>query len=142
MKRSMNFDLMYAVVMLIVALAGGLALAVLFTLASTNVSERTREIDTLKVLGFHDLEVHTYINKEMLILTVIGILLGLPLNRYVDGLLTSILNVPSLYFEVQIKLVFYLIAAAATMVFALVVQLFTNPTLDRIDPFSALKSVE
>lgn len=138
----MNFDLMYAVVMLIVALAGGLALAVLFTLASTNVSERTREIDTLKVLGFHDLEVHTYINKEMLILTVIGILLGLPLNRYVDGLLTSILNVPSLYFEVQIKLVFYLIAAAATMVFALVVQLFTNPTLDRIDPFSALKSVE
>lgn len=142
MERSMNFDLMYAVVILIVALAGGLALAVLFTLSSTNVSERTREIATLKVLGFHDREVHTYINKEMLILTLIGILLGLPLGRYVAGLLTSALNMPSLYFDVQIKPVSCLIAAAATMVFALVVQFFTNPTLDRIDPVSALKSVE
>lgn len=142
MERSMNFDLMYAVVMLIVALAGGLALAVLFTLASTNVSERTREIATLKVLGFHDREVHTYINKEMLILTLLGILLGLPLGRYVAGLLTSALNMPSLYFAVQIKPVSYLIAAGATMVFTLVVQFFTNPTLDRIDPVSALKSVE
>jgi len=138
----MNFDLMYAVVMLIVALAGGLALAVLFTLASTNVSERTREIATLKVLGFHDREVHTYINKEMLILTLMGIVLGLPLGRYVAGLLTSALNMPSLYFAVQIKPVSYLIAAGATMAFTFVVQCFTNPTLDRIDPVSALKSVE
>ena len=142
MERSMNFDLMYAVVMLIVALAGGLALAVLFTLASTNVSERTREIATLKVLGFHDREVHTYINKEMLILTLMGIVLGLPLGRYVAGLLTSALNMPSLYFAVQIKPVSYLIAAGATMAFTFVVQCFTNPTLDRIDPVSALKSVE
>ena len=142
MADSFKFDLMGAVVALIVALAGGLALVVLFTLANTNVSERVREMATLKVLGFFDREVHHYVNREMMILTVMGVILGLPLGRLVGGMLTMALNMPSLYFEVEVKPLSYVIAAVATMAFALLVQLFVNPVLDRIDPISSLKSVE
>lgn len=142
MRRSFRFDLMAAVVALIIGLAGSLALVVLFTLANTNVSERVREMATLKVLGFTDREVHTYVNKEMMILTGVGILVGLPLGRFVCGLLTAALSMPGIYFEVEVRWWSYLIAAAATLVFALLVQLITNPVLDRIDPVSSLKSVE
>ena len=142
MAESFKFDLMGAVVALIVALAGGLALVVLFTLANTNVSEREREMATLKVLGFFDKEVHHYVNREMMVLTMMGVVLGLPLGRFVGGLLTAALNMPALYFEVECKPLSYVIAAVATMAFALLVQLFVNPVLDRIDPISSLKSVE
>ena len=142
MAESFKFDLMGAVVALIVALAGGLALVVLFTLANTNVSEREREMATLKVLGFFDKEVHHYVNREMMVLTMMGVVLGLPLGRFVGGLLTAALNMPALYFEVECTPLSYVIAAGATMAFALLVQLFINPVLDRIDPISSLKSVE
>ena len=142
MAESFKFDLMGAVVALIVALAGGLALVVLFTLANTNVSEREREMATLKVLGFFDKEVHHYVNREMMVLTMMGVVLGLPLGRFVGGLLTAALNMPALYFEVECTPLSYVIAAGATMAFALLVQLFVNPVLDRIDPISSLKSVE
>lgn len=142
MKHSFSFDLMNAVVALIVTLAAGLALAVLFTLASTNISERAREMATLKVLGFYRREVHAYVHKEMLTLTVIGILVGLPFGRLVAGLLTNALRMPSLYFEVEVSPLSYVIAGFATLIFALIVQWSTNPALDRIDPVSSLKSVE
>ena len=142
MAESFKFDLMGAVVALIVALAGGLALVVLFTLANTNVSEREREMATLKVLGFFDKEVHHYVNREMMVLTMMGVVLGVPLGRFVGGLLTAALNMPALYFEVECTPLSYVIAAGATMAFALLVQLFVNPVLDRIDPISSLKSVD
>ena len=123
-------------------LAGGLALVVLFTLANTNVSERIREMATLKVLGFYDREVHNYVNREMMILTGMGVVVGLPLGRWIGGLLTAALNMPSLYFEVEVHWYSYAIAVVATLAFALLVQLFTNPVLDRVDPVSSLKSVE
>lgn len=142
MKHSFSFDLMNAVVALIVTLAAGLALAVLFTLASTNISERSREIATLKVLGFYQKEVHAYVHKEMFALTVIGVLVGLPLGRLVAGLLTNALRMPALYFEVEVSWLSYAIAGFATLIFALIVQWSTSPALDRINPVSSLKSVE
>ncbi|EIK84087.1 FtsX-like permease family protein [Gardnerella sp. KA00603] len=142
MKHAFSFDLMNAVVALIVTLAAGLALAVLFTLASTNISERSREMATLKVLGFYKREIHSYVHKEMLTLTVIGIAVGLPLGRLISGLLTKALRMPSLYFEVEVAPLSYFIAGVATLIFALIVQWATNPALDRIDPVSSLKSVE
>lgn len=142
LAATFKFDLMGAVVALIVGLAGGLALVVLFTLASTNVSERIREMATLKVLGFYDREVHNYVNREMMILTGMGVVVGLPLGRWIGGSLTAALNMPSLYFEVEVHWYSYAIAVVATLAFALLVQLFTNPVLDRVDPVSSLKSVE
>lgn len=137
-----KFDLMGAVVGLIVLLVGSLALVVLFTLAHTNVSERMREMATLKVLGFYDNEVHHYVNREMMTLTVMGVIVGLPLGRWVAGLLTGVLNMPGLYFEVHIAWWSYAITVVATIAFALLVQLFVNPVLDRIDPVGSLKAVE
>ena len=137
-----KFDLMGAVVGLIVLLAGSLALVVLFTLAHTNVSERMREMATLKVLGFYDNEVHHYVNREMMTLTVMGVIIGLPLGRWVAGLLTGVLNMPGLYFEVHIAWWSYAITVVVTIAFALLVQLFVNPVLDRIDPVGSLKAVE
>lgn len=137
-----KFNLMGAVVGLIVLLAGSLALVVLFTLAHTNVSERMREMATLKVLGFYDNEVHHYVNREMMVLTVMGVIIGLPLGRWVAGLLTGVLNMPGLYFEVHIAWWSYAITVVATLAFALLVQLFVNPVLDRIDPVGSLKAVE
>lgn len=140
--RDFGFDLMGAVIAVIVALAGGLALVVLFTLSQTNVAEREREMATLKVLGFYDREVHRYVHREMIDLTIIGIIVGLPVGYWVSGLLTSALNMPGIYFEVTVKPISYVIAAAVTLAFAWIVQLCINPTLDHIDPVSSLKSVE
>lgn len=137
-----SFDLMGAVVALIVGLAGALCLVVLFTLSNTNISERVREMATLKVLGFRRREIHQYVNREMRVLTWMGVAVGLPLGRWVGGLLTAVLGMPSLYFEVDLRPTSYLAAAFATLVFAEFVAWLTKPVLDRVDPVSALKSVE
>ncbi len=130
------------VVYIIIIMAAGLALVVLFTLSMTNISERERELATIKVLGFFDKEVHLYVNKETLILTGIGIVLGLPLGKVLGGMLTNVLKLPSIYFAVSIHPISYVYAAGLSLVFALFVDFLTDRTLDHIDPVEALKSVE
>lgn len=137
-----DFALVNMVVYVIIIFAAGLAFVVLFTLSTTNISERVRELATIKVLGFYDKEVHLYVNKETLFLTGLGILLGLPLGHLLSGCLTYVLNMPSIYFEVSIHPVSYVIAAVISFLFACIVDLITNRTLDRIDMVEALKSVE
>ena len=142
LQEDFGFDLIYSVVLLLIVMAGGLAFVVLFTLSNTNISERVRELATIKVLGFYDEEVYQYVNKETLILTVIGIILGLPFGYLLSGLLLTSLNMPSIYFLLYIKPVSYLIAIAITLSFGLIVNWITNRSLDRIDMVEALKSVE
>ncbi|TCL57321.1 putative ABC transport system permease protein [Kineothrix alysoides] len=142
LKEDFGFDLINAVVLLLIVMAGGLAFVVLFTLSNTNISERVRELATIKVLGFYDNEVHQYVHKETLILTFIGILAGLPLGRFLSGLLTSVLQLPSVYFAVHVELTSYLISSAITLCFALAVNLMTNRALNRINMVEALKSME
>ncbi len=136
------FYLINVVVYIIIIMAAGLALVVLFTLATTNISERERELATIKVLGFYDKEVHLYVNKETLILTGIGIVLGLPIGRFLGGCLTNALNMPGIYFAVELHSVSYLITSALSIGFALFVDFLTDRTLDHIDPVEALKSIE
>lgn len=137
-----GFDLMDAVLLLIIVMAGGLAFVVLFTLSTTNISERNRELATIKVLGFYDKEMHQYVNKETLLLTAAGILIGLPVGRFISGFLTVALNMPSIHFAVHVEPVSYLITAAITFCFAVAVNWITNRTLNRIVMVEALKSVE
>lgn len=139
---SVSVMIINLVVYIIIIMAAGLALVVLFTLATTNISERERELATIKVLGFYDREVHLYVNKETLILTGIGILLGLPLGNVLGHALTNALNLPSIYFAVEIHPVSYLYAASLSFGFALLVDVLTNRILNRINPVEALKSVE
>ncbi len=142
LNEDFGFDLMNAVMLLIIAMAGGLAFVVLFTLSNTNISERVRELATIKVLGFYDKEVHQYVNKETLILTGTGVLVGLPVGRVLSGFLTTALNMPSIHFAVHLEPVSYLFSAVITFCFAIVVSWITNRMLDRINMVEALKSVE
>lgn len=139
---SMAFRLINAVVYIVILMSAALAFVVLFTLSSINVSERTREIATIKVLGFFDNEVHIYIDKETFILTFIGLLTGIPLGWAFAQTLTAILNLPSIYLAVSLHLKSYLIAAGLTVLFAVCVSLFCDRILDAVDPVEALKSVE
>lgn len=137
-----NFMLINYVVVLIIALAAGLSFVVLFTLSTTNVSERERELATIKVLGFRKPEVRTYINKEMLILALIGTLVGIPLGTLLGHALTYVLVMPSMYFAVEIAPMSYVYSCGLSIVFAIVVCLITRPTIDKIDMVGALKSAE
>lgn len=139
---SQAFTLINLVVYVVLVLAAGLAFVVLFTLASINISERERELATIKVLGFFDREVHSYVNKETMILTMLGIMIGLPVGAVLSSMLTELLKMPSIYFAVTIYPRSYGICAAIALSFALIVQLLTNRSLNVIDPVEALKSVE
>lgn len=136
------FALINMVVYIVIIMAASLAAVVLFTLATTNISERGRELATIKVLGFYDREVHLYVNKETLILTAIGILLGNPLGYLFAQTLTYILNMPAMYLEVSLHPKSYLTASLLSFGFALLVNVITDRSLDAIDPVEALKSVE
>lgn len=136
------FFIINMVVYLIIFMAAGLAFTVLFTLSTTNISERERELATIKVLGFYDKEVHLYVNKETMILTGVGILLGLPVGAFLGNLLTGALNMPSIFFDTEIYPISYLYCAGIAFLFALLVNLITDHSLNAIDPVEALKSVE
>ena len=136
------FRIINLVVTIIITLAAALAFVVLFTLSTTNISERERELATIKVLGFFDREVHLYVNKETLILTTIGIILGMPLGKLFGIWIMSILKMPSIYFADYLAPISYLYAAVIATIFAFVVNKITDKSLDKIDPVEALKSIE
>ena len=141
-----NFDTSFAlinmVVYVVIVMSAALAFVVLFTLASTNISERERELATIKVLGFYDREVHLYIDKETVILTLIGILAGIPVGYAFAQTLTAILQLPSIYLAVSLHPVSYVVSVAMALGFSLIVNGITDRVLNRIDPVEALKSVE
>lgn len=136
------FTLMNMVVYVVIVLAAALAVVVLFTLATTNISERERELATIKVLGFFDGEVHSYVNKETLILTFLGILAGLPIGRIFGSILLSTLKLSSIYLYPTTRSQSYWYAGIMTLLFAAAVSVITNKLLNKIDPVEALKSVE
>lgn len=136
------FQIINMVVYVVIVLAAALAFVVLFTLATTNISERERELATIKVLGFFDSEVHAYVNKETLILTSLGIVLGMPLGKILGAFIMSVLDLPSIYFYTTLYPISYLYAAVISVVFALLVNMMTDRSLDKINPVEALKSVE
>ncbi|WP_353652979.1 FtsX-like permease family protein [Olsenella sp. SW781] len=139
---SSAFTLINTVVYVVIVLAAALSFTVVFTLSNTNISERERELATIKVLGFRRPEVHRYINKETLILTGIGIVCGMPMGYFLARSLTWILRMPSLYFDVVVDPLTYVISAVLAFVFTLLVNLITDRSLDRIDMVGALKSAE
>lgn len=137
-----NFVLINYVVVLITALAAGLSFVVLFTLSTTNISERERELATIKVLGFRRGEVRAYVNKELIILAGLGTIAGIPLGTLMAHALTYVLNMPSMYFAVEVGPLSYVWSCGLSMVFAILTCLITNRSLDRIDMVGALKSAE
>lgn len=139
---SESFKIIDVVVYIVTVMAAALAFAVVFTLSNTNISERERELATIKVLGFRRGEVHRYINKETIVLTLIGIAAGWPLGYMIARFLTYVLRMPSLFFDTIVEPQTYLLASTMSFVFTLVINRMTNRSLDRIDMVGALKSTE
>lgn len=139
---SQSFSLINTVVYVIIVLAAALAFVVLFTLSTTNISERIRELATIKVLGFRKREVNHYVNKETILLTSLGMICGIPLGYAFSQSLTYVLKMPSIYFAVTIEPLSYVYACALTLFFAWLVALLSNRALAKIDMIEALKSVE
>ena len=139
---SANFMIINYVVALITALAAGLSFVVLFTLSTTNISERERELATLKVLGFRRREIRTYVNRELLILAGMGTACGIPLGTAMAHALTHVLNMPSMYFAVEIAPMSYVWSCGLSMLFAIVTCAITNRSLEGVDMVGALKSAE
>ena len=137
MLNTMN----YVVVILIVASAL-LAFVVLYNLANINIAERQREIATLKVLGFHDKEVDNYINKENIIFTVIGVILGLIFGTFLTTGIIDSIEIDSLRLMKNITVLSYIYSATITITFSFIVNCIIHFVLKKIDMIESLKSVE
>lgn len=131
----------YVVLILIIASAL-LAAAILYNLSSINISERRREISTLKVLGFYNDEVDRYITNENYFITVIGIIWGLVLGYYLCFYLLNTCEPEYLMFVRHIKWYSYLISALISCLFTIIVSFITHYNLIKIDMISSLKSNE
>ena len=134
-------SLNYVVIVLIVS-AGLLAFVVLYNLSNINIGERIRELATIKVLGFYDREVYDYVTRETIILTIIGILLGLVVGYFLNFYILGTCEINILRFAKVIHPISYLYAIAITLVFSIIVNIVTYFALKKIDMIGSLKSVE
>jgi putative ABC transport system permease protein len=143
---SRNFEdiigsLNYVILVLIVS-AGALAFVVLYNLTNINVMERLREIATIKVLGFYDNEVSSYVYRENIFLTLFGILLGLVLGIFLHKFIVVTAEVDYVMFGREIKPLSYLYASILTIVFSGLVNIVMYFRLKRISMVESLKSVD
>lgn len=137
MMQSMNY-----VVITIIVCAGALAYIVLFNLTNINITERTREIATLRVIGLYRGETRRYVMTENYVLSVIGALIGMPAGVLLHRFVMSKIVLESIAFPIAIAWPSYLYAFALTVLFAFLVGLALRPRIDRIDMAESLKSVE
>ncbi|WP_419724548.1 FtsX-like permease family protein [Terrisporobacter petrolearius] len=140
-SMSESADLGLVMIVIIVA-SGSLAFVVLYNLININVSERIREISTIKVLGFYDNEVDMYIFRENIILTVLGILAGSVLGKLLYVFLVSTAEMDNMMMIPTVDISSYIISGVITMIFALLVMLMMHKKLKNINMIDALKSVE
>ena len=131
----------YIIIILIVS-AAILAFVVLYNLANINIGERIREIATLKVLGFYDKEVDDYINKESIILTLVGIILGFIGGYALCNFLVKTCEPDMVRFIRHIHIQSYIYSGAITAIFSMIVNLMVHKTLKKVDMISSLKSIE
>ncbi len=134
-------SLNYVVIILIVS-AGLLAFVVLYNLSNVNISERIRELATIKVLGFYDKEVYSYVARETVILTAIGIVLGLIGGYFLNYFIIGTCEINMLRFQKIIKPISYIYGALITIGFTLIVNVVTYFALKKIDMIESLKSIE
>jgi putative ABC transport system permease protein len=131
----------YAVLLIIVC-AAALAFVVLFNLTNINITERLRELATLKVLGFYDGELSAYIYRENVVLTVFGVALGMVLGKLLHQWLIRTVEIDLLMFGRFLKAPSYGWAILLTLLFSLLVNLAAHWKLKKLDMVESLKSVE
>ncbi|MGM9578076.1 MAG: ABC transporter permease, partial [Evtepia sp.] len=131
----------YAVIIIIVA-AAALAFVVLYNLTNINITERVRELATLKVLGFYDREISAYVYRENIFLTIFGILLGLVMGRFLHAWLVLTVEIDMVMFGRTAPAYAYLLAAALTALFSVIVNVAAHFRLKKVDMVESLKTTE
>ena len=139
--EDMMGSLNYVVIILIIS-SGLLAFVVLYNLANVNISERIRELATIKVLGFYDKEVYNYIARETVLLTIIGIGLGLIGGYFLNSFILTTCEIKMLRFNSTIEPLSYVYPVIITIAFTWIVNIFTYFSLKKINMIESLKSVE
>ena len=130
------------VVIVMILCAGSLSFIVLFNLTNVNISERIREIATIKVLGFYDKEVSAYIYRENILLTIIGLIVGLGLGVVFHKFIIVTVEMDYVMFGRNISLFSFIIASILTMIFALLVNFAMYYKLKNVQMVESLKSVD
>lgn len=131
-----------SVVILIIVSAGALAFIVLYNLTNVNISERIREIATIKVLGFYDNEVSSYVFRENIILTIIGTVLGLILGVFLHRFIMTTAELEFVMFGREIKSISFILSGLLTFIFATLVNLCMYFKLKKVKMVESLKSVD
>lgn len=131
-----------SIVFLCVGCASLLAFIVLFNLNSINIEERKRELATIKVLGFYNKEVSSYVFRENIMLTIIGGLIGLVLGMLILGPIMKSAEVETIYLPIRLNWMTFIISFAITMLFTIITDKLMNRRLRKINMIESLKSVE
>ena len=137
MMESMNY-----IVFLIIVCAGSLAFIVLYNLTNINITERIREIATIKVLGFYARETADYVFRENLVLTAMGALVGLALGKWLHWFVMYNINIEMVSFKKLITPASYLLSLLFTFIFAMLVNALMYFKLEKINMAESLKSIE
>ena len=135
--KSLNY-----IVLVVIICAGALAFVVLYNLANINITERIREIASIKVLGFYDNETSRYVFSENNILTVFGAGIGLVLGKFLHAYVMLQVNIEFIKFTAFIDWRSYVYSALLTIAFSLLMQVIMNRKLKRINMAESLKTVE
>lgn len=144
MKNSMNDMLgsIDSIVAILIIAAASLAFVVLYNLSNINISERKREIATLKVLGFYPSEVDKYINRETVLLTILGIVIGLLFGSYLSHFIISTCEPDYIMFDRHVYTLSYFYSLFITVIFTIIVTIVTHFNLKKINMVTSLKNVE
>ena len=137
-----SMDNLDGIVWIFVVLSGLLAFIVLYNLTNINVSERLRELSTIKVLGFYDREVTSYIFRENFVFTILGILFGYGLGIILTKFILDQASMETITFPLVIRAGAYLLAGGLTILFSVIVMVATHFRLQHINMIDALKSNE
>ena len=130
------------VVVIIILAAAALAMVVLFNLSNINITERQRELATIKLLGFYDKEVSAYVYRENIVLTVFGILMGCFMGHWLHIYLVRSTEIDLMMFGRQTEWTAYVYAAILTMLFSVLVNVLAHFKMKKIDMVESLKSAE
>ena len=130
------------IVLVVVLCAAALAFIVLYNLTNINITERIREIATIKVLGFYQKEVAAYIFREINVLSILGSLAGLLMGKALHAFVMEQIQIDSMFFACRILPVSYVISFCMTMLFTIAISTGMRPRLRKIDMAESLKSIE
>lgn len=131
-----------SVVWLVIGCAAALAFIVLINLSNINITERVREIATIKVLGFYSGETGSYVFRENLVLTILGIIVGLPLGKWLHAFVISQIKIDLISFKITILPISYIIGVITVLMFLVIVDIIMRRKLEAIDMAESLKSIE